>query len=83
MLTFFLEKQMSDGWAVEVVTKVFGGGETSRVFYARCSDRLVAEEAVKKRISPTADVLVTAKEVVSSEKFNQMQIEIGQVGQWI
>jgi hypothetical protein len=43
---------MSDGWAVEVQTKLLGGsGHSTQIFNARLADRVAAEEAVKKHIN--------------------------------
>jgi hypothetical protein len=73
---------MSDGWAVEVKTKVLGGGESTQIYYARVPDRSVAEAAVRLRINATPDVGVTAKAPVSATTFEGMKVAPGQVSQW-
>jgi hypothetical protein len=77
------ENMMSDGWAVEVKMKVIGGGESTQTYYARVPDRLGAEEAVKKRINATPDVIVTAIAPVSASSFEGMNVKPGNVAQWI
>jgi hypothetical protein len=74
---------MSDGWAVEVQTKMLGGsGHTTQIFYARFADRIAAEEAVKKHIHATSDVIVRANKPVSASTFDGMNVKPGTVSQW-
>jgi hypothetical protein len=72
---------MSYGWAVEVKMKVLGGGESTQTYYARVPDRLAAEEAVRKRISATPDVIVTATAPISALVFEGMNVKPGDVSQ--
>jgi hypothetical protein len=74
---------MSDGWAVSVKMKTLGGGESTRIYYARVADALGAEEAVKRHISATPDVRVKAEHVTSASAFDAQKIAPGGVGQWI
>jgi hypothetical protein len=62
---------------------VIGGGESTQTYYARVPDRLGAEEAVKKRINATPDVIVTAIAPVSASSFEGMNVKPGNVAQWI
>jgi hypothetical protein len=72
-----------DGWAVEVTTKVLGGGTSQQVYYARFSDPSAAEEAVKKRVNATPDVKIAARKRVPANAFEAMKIQPSQVGQWM
>jgi hypothetical protein len=74
---------MTDGWAVEVKMKVLGGGESTQIYNARVPDKLTAEEAVRKRVNATPDVIVTAKSPVSASVFEGMNVKPGDVSQWI
>lgn len=74
---------MSDGWAVEVVIQVLGGGHSTQVYNARVSNKTKAEELVKKHIGATPDVRITAVKPISASDFEAMKINPGQVGQWI
>ena len=75
---------MSDGWAVEVQTKILGdSGHSTQIFNARLADRVAAEEAVKKHINATPDVIVRAIKPVPASTFDGMNVKPGTVSQWI
>jgi hypothetical protein len=75
---------MSDGWAVQVQTKLLGGsGYSTQIFNARLADRVAAEEAVKRHINATPDVIVRAIKPVPASAFESMNVKPGTVGQWI
>jgi hypothetical protein len=74
---------ISGGWAVEVRRKILGGGESTQTYYARVPDRLGAEEAVRKWINATPDVIVAAITQVSASSFEGMKVKPGNVTQWI
>lgn len=64
------------------------GGESQPAAITRWTalvlpDELGAEEAVKKRINATPDVIVTAIAPVSASSFEGMNVKPGNVAQWI
>ena len=71
-----------DGWAILVVTKLLGGGESRQIYYARFEDRIKAEEAVKNYIGPTADVMLDAQTLIDGGVFDEMKVKPGTVSQW-
>jgi hypothetical protein len=73
---------MSDGWAILVITKVVGGGESRQVYYSRFEGRVEAEEAVKRRIGATSDVVLEAQTLIKGRVFDEMKVEPGEVSQW-
>ncbi|SRR5229473_2842137 len=68
--------------AVEVKMKVLGGGESKQTYYACVPDKLGAEDAVRKRINATDDVIVTAGNLVLASVFEAMNVKLGDVSQW-
>ena len=74
---------MSDGWAVLVKVKTLSGGETKQIFYARLSDATEAEEAVKRYINASPDVVVQAQNKITPGVFEGVKIAPGGVGQWM
>ena len=73
---------MSNGWAILVITKVAGGGESRQIFYARFEDRVEAEGAVRKRIGAASDVILEAQSPIEGCVFDEMKVKPGTVSQW-
>jgi len=73
---------MSDGWAIVVIKKVAGGGESRQIYYCRFEDRVEAEEAVRKRVGATADVVLEAQTLIEGRVFDETKVEQGEVSQW-
>jgi hypothetical protein len=73
---------MSDGWAVEVQTKLLGGiGHSKEIFYARFASQPAAEKAVRNYINATADVIVRGIRPVAGKDFEAMNVDSGMIDQ--
>ena len=82
LLGLILEVRMSDGWAILVLKKVAGGGESRQIYYSRFEDRVEAEEAVRKRVGAAADVVLEAQTLIEGRVFDETKVEQGEVSQW-
>jgi len=71
-----------DGWAILVITKVAGGGESRQIYYARFEDRVEAEEAVKKHLGEKSDVVLDEQVRIEGRVFDEMKVKAGAVSQW-
>jgi hypothetical protein len=70
---------MTDGWGVTVRIKTFGGAESVEIYYARFPTRADAEEAVKRHVNATPDVVVEARGRMFGQQFDEMNVGPGQV----
>ena len=73
---------MSDGWAVLAITKVLGGDDSRQIYYARFEDRVEAEEAVRRRIDATSELILDAQTRIEGRVFDEMKVKQGTVSQW-
>jgi hypothetical protein len=73
---------MSSGWGVHVQVITQEGKKSSQTYYARVPDRVGAAEAVR-HIGAAANAVIEARNPVQSRVFDVLNIDIGQVGQWL
>jgi hypothetical protein len=74
---------MSSGWGVHVQVRTREGNISSQAYYARVPDRIGAVEAVRHHIGASGDAIIEARKPVQSSVFDILNIDIGQVGQWV
>jgi hypothetical protein len=74
---------MSGGWGVHVQVITREGKKSSQTYYARVPDRMGATEAVRQHVGAAADAVIEARKPVQSSVFDVLNIDIGQVGQWV
>jgi hypothetical protein len=73
---------MSSGWGVHVQVITREGKKSSQMYYARVPDRIDATEVVRQHIGAAAAV-IEARKPIQSSVFDVLNIDIGQVGQWV
>ena len=73
----------ASGWGVHVQVITWEGKKSSRRYYARIPDRIGATEAVRQHVGAAADAVIEARKPVQSSVFDVLNIDIGQVGQWV
>jgi hypothetical protein len=74
---------MSSGWSVHIQVITRAGNKSSQTYYARVPDRLDATEAVRQHVGAAADAVIEARKPIQSSVFDVLNIDIGQVGQWV
>ena len=74
---------MSSGWGVHVQVITREGKKSSQTYYARVPDRIGATEAVRRHVGAASDAVIEAHKPVQSSVFDVLNIDIGQVGQWV
>jgi hypothetical protein len=73
---------MSDGWAILVITKVRGSADSRQIYYARFEDRVEAEQAVRRRVGATSELMLDAQTRIEGCVFDEMKVKPGTVTQW-
>lgn len=74
---------MSSGWSVHVKVTTREGVTSSQTYYARVPDRLAAAEAVRRHLGAPAGAVIEARKPVQSSVFEALDIDAGQVAQWV
>jgi hypothetical protein len=74
---------MSSGWGVHVQVRTWEGNKSSQTYYARISDRAGAVEAVRQHIGAGDEAVIEARKPVQPSVFDILNIDVGQVGQWV
>ena len=68
---------------MHVQVRTWEGKKSSQTYYVRVPDRVGAVEAVRLHVGAGDDAVIEARKPVQPSVFDILNIDVGQVGQWV